>query len=95
MSWLMDPRDIDMPEFGGHEGSCNTAITGSDDYQLRCCRPQTVYYRLWRRGGGLGIELNAPPVEFGIVLMRALPSRIAPLARKRPIGRNLTCASTH
>ncbi len=33
---------IDMPEFGGNEGSCNTsATTGPDDYRLRCCRLRT------------------------------------------------------
>lgn len=30
---------IDMPEFGGNEGSCNSSsITGKDDFRIRCCR---------------------------------------------------------
>lgn len=30
---------IDVPEFGGNEGSCNTnSISGPDDYRIRCCR---------------------------------------------------------
>lgn len=29
---------IDMPEFGGDEGSCNTAsVNGADDFRILCC----------------------------------------------------------
>ena len=33
---------IDMPEFGGNEGSCNTGTVGSDDYRIRCCRVRAL-----------------------------------------------------
>lgn len=30
---------IDLPEYGGNEGGCNSnSVTGADDYRLRCCR---------------------------------------------------------
>ena len=29
---------IDMPEYGGNEGSCNTnSTTGPDDFRIQCC----------------------------------------------------------
>ncbi len=35
---------IDMPEYGGNEGSCNTnSTTGADDYRIRCCQLRVLY----------------------------------------------------
>ena len=28
---------IDIPEFGGDEGSCNPAGVGTDDFRVQCC----------------------------------------------------------